>query len=118
METRWWPDADDNRGHTLNLEGVLALRFVEQWGLVVGRRGQEDASGRAPLELMPVEEVIERAVAMAEGIVTALEVRGWIRPDARTAEELARRAGELGRIQEDVLYDRGNRQRRGLAPEV
>lgn len=86
---------DVQNGFTVDFRGGLALELIEHWGMVAGVNNGEDTCGRARLDVMPVEEVVERAFAMAEQAYQALEARGWIKPVARTVEEAHRRMGEL-----------------------
>lgn len=55
-----------------------ALAFAERWGMVAGKPGLEDSQGRATLDLMPPNEVIERACDTADGLYDEFERRGWI----------------------------------------
>ena len=46
-------------------EGRFALSLVEHWGMVQGTTNQEDSTGRARIDLMEVDEVVDRAFEMA-----------------------------------------------------
>lgn len=57
--------------------GKIALELLTRWGMVAGMDiGREDTAGRAVMELMPVEEVVDRAVSMAKLFVQRLENDG------------------------------------------
>jgi hypothetical protein len=118
--TAWWPSLAGNsasieRGYELDLRGILALKFVEKWGMVQGATGQEDSAGRATIALMPVEDVIDRAVNIADGLVAKLEGLGWIRQPEGTLEQLAAYAGELESIRSEHAYQARRRPSSALA---
>lgn len=83
----------------------LVVGFLERWGMVTGYRGQEDSSGRAGLELMPVEEVIGRAFAMAELAVVEAERRGWLAEFDMDPVETHERIGEFLAAKEAARMD-------------
>lgn len=95
-----------DRGFETDVRGDLAITFIEKWGMVTGCRGGEDSSGRAGLDVMPVEQVVERACEMAGQIFTALEARGWIRPTQWTGEEAVIRAGKLEALKDAARYEK------------
>lgn len=121
MSKQYWPNEKlhapiHERGYAVELRGALALEFVEKWGMVQGIDGGEDSAGRARLSLMPIDDVISRAVHMADGIVSALEEAGWIREPALTTEAITEYAGELAALRSEVEFaNRAERTERMLA---
>ena len=77
------PDEQDYdariKGYSLSLRGNLAIIFVERWGMVAGKTGTEDSSGRAYISDMTPDEVVARAIEMSEKLVAALEEKDWVR---------------------------------------
>ena len=61
-----------------NAQAGLAASFCEKWGLVMGEPDGEDSAGRQRLRLMSVENVVERACAMASLLWEEFERRGWL----------------------------------------
>jgi hypothetical protein len=43
----------------------FAFDMIERWGMVVGKPSGEDSQGRAKMDLMPVDELVDRAFAAA-----------------------------------------------------
>lgn len=62
----------------LGLTGSLAVRLVEQYGIVAGRFDGEDSSGRRALTQQEPAEVVERAVTIAELMIAKLRERGHV----------------------------------------
>ena len=56
----------------------IAMGLVEKWGMVAGKPDGEDAAGRSKLALLDPDEVVDRAVVTAEGLVAKLRERGHI----------------------------------------
>ena len=102
----YWPNTEiDGRfaieGLVMSLPGRIALILIEKWGTVAGHiREKEDSSGRAVLDVMPVEDVVKRAFDMAELATVELERRKWIRAVNMTPEQLG---AQLRRV-EDARY--------------
>ncbi len=65
--------------YSQSVEAELICRFLEQWGMVQGKSGAEDSSGRAKIELMPVADVVDRAFEMASLAVARLQSEGHLR---------------------------------------
>ena len=55
----------------------IATELLSRWGMVAGKPDGEDSAGRAKLALMPVEEVVTRAVEAADLAVNEMKKRGW-----------------------------------------
>jgi hypothetical protein len=72
--------------------GRFAMALIERWGLVAAMPDGEDSSGRAKLALLPVEEMIERAVGTAETAYRVLAERGHLIevPEYEKLREMAR----------------------------
>lgn len=85
--------ADDSyklmdHGWNLSFKGSMATILVERWGTVAGSTGREDSQGRAYIDLMPVAEVVGRAVEMADLLVDKLVEKEWVhavKPRAATS---------------------------------
>jgi hypothetical protein len=60
-----------------NNKAELAIELIAKWGLVSAKDDGEDTAGRHKLTLMPVSEVVERAIEMADQAITEMEKRGW-----------------------------------------
>lgn len=89
----------------LNYHAALAVDLVKNYGIISAKDDGEDTQGRAKIKLLSPEEVVDRCCTIADLLVEEFEARGWIREDMRTAEEIAKRKGELAAIQADVTYD-------------
>lgn len=61
-------------------EARIAVSLVERWGMVQAKDGGEDSSGRARLELMPVDEVVARACDTAALLMAEVRNRNWVVP--------------------------------------
>lgn len=96
-------------GFQLEWRGRLALLLIEKWGMITGTRGMEDSQGRATLDLLPVREVVDRAVEMAEVCVARLEERGWVRPLSGSVEEILTAVARLETLREQAK-DRHRRE--------
>ena len=70
-----------------NSKAKLAIAIAERWAMVAGRPGGEDSAGRAKSELMPVGQVVERSIQIADQLFDAFEKQGWMTPNI-TPEEL------------------------------
>jgi len=106
MAEYWTRQGDDRWSSFLELRGSLAIVLVEKWGTVAGYLNGEDSQGRAKLDLLPPDMLVERAVTIANLTVNALEQRGWIKSDERTLQDLAREAGELQAIKEHERWEK------------
>lgn len=61
-----------------DMRGKLAIDMAVRWGMVAGNTNSEDSKGRAKIDLMPVDEVVTRAVETADLLMTEIERRGWM----------------------------------------
>lgn len=88
---------------TLNQEAKLAADLIERWGLVAAMPDGEDSAGRAKLRLPTADELVTRAMFIAERLWAMARERGHIvtlpdlnevnvENDAVRAEESKRRA--------------------------
>ena len=58
-------------------EGRFAMALVDRWGMVQGNTPtSEDSAGRAMQELMPVQEVVDRAFEMANLTFKTIREKG------------------------------------------
>lgn len=58
-------------------EAHFAAVCIEKWGMVAGMPDGEDSAGRARIRLATPEEVVERAMTVAELFYRAARARGW-----------------------------------------
>lgn len=58
-------------------EARMAMEMIVKWGLVAGENGGEDSAGRHKLRLATPEELVERAVKVAEIACQAFEGKNW-----------------------------------------
>jgi hypothetical protein len=74
------------RGHAIHklrapcTEASLAINLIERWGLVAAKPDGEDSAGRAKLELLTPEELVNRACDTADLVLKECEARGWMLP--------------------------------------
>ncbi len=61
-----------------NETAKLACEFVSRWGMVASITDGEDSSGRQKLRLATPEEVVERAVTIAESLMDRLNDNGHL----------------------------------------
>lgn len=59
-------------------EGHIALKLIENWGLVACTDDGEDSSGRKKNRLLPPVEVAERACDIAEALMQQWRLREWL----------------------------------------
>ena len=59
-------------------QAMFAMEMMKQFGLVVGGPDGEDSTGRQKSRLMPEEEVVARAVKIADLAWKEFESRGWL----------------------------------------
>lgn len=60
-------------------EAVLAIKFVQQFGLIAAETGGLGLPNDNPTaSLMPVDVVIKRACDLAEALTKEIEARGWL----------------------------------------
>jgi len=98
------------RGYVLSLRANLATEIVKQMAIVAGTPNGEDSAGRSKLDVMPSGIVAERAIQIADALVTDFERRGWIRETTMTHEEEARMAGEMSRVKHDAEFKKLSEQ--------
>lgn len=60
----------------LNLTGSIALHLVEHFGVIAAQFAGEDASGRQALSMQSADELTDRAISIAEALVSKLRSRG------------------------------------------
>lgn len=89
--------SDTTRLAVVSYEAELATRFATHFAMIAGKIDGEDSAGRSKLSLMPVQEVIDRAVCLASGMVEAFEREGWIEPPLgiTCSEAHAKRVDEI-----------------------
>lgn len=58
-------------------EGRLACYLVERWGMVAGVEDGEDSAGRAKIRLTTPDELVARALEVAEKTTKAIREKGW-----------------------------------------
>jgi hypothetical protein len=107
----YWPRATSiGPFYTAEVRAVKAWELIHGYGLVGGRiREAEDSAGRAVLEVMPPQEIVERAFAIADAFINMAEARGEIRHCTEEDEEAAfQRGGQLERIKSEALYPKKN----------
>ncbi len=106
---QYWstPDNIGSVGSTLELRASLAWQLLEQIGIALGHKNGEDSAGRSTLNLLPADETVRRAFAIADAFVDAAEERGEIRhvteEDVRRAHEFA---GELEQLRAEARFPR------------
>lgn len=105
--TEYWNRTPEGRWPIyLDIRGSITLVLIEKWGTVAAYNSGEDSTGRAQLDLLPPQELVERCATIADLTVSLLEQRGWIKPDPRTNEELSEKSGELLGIQERHRWEK------------
>ncbi len=67
----------------------LATLMVEKWGTVAAEPDGEDSSGRAKVRLATADELVTRAVDVAEALVAKLRERGHVYKTPTYAEQNA-----------------------------
>jgi hypothetical protein len=70
-----------------NMTAQLAITMIEKFALVAGYPNGEDSTGRSILQLIPVEEVVQRACDIAESAMVEFEKRDWIIDYPKEKEE-------------------------------
>lgn len=92
-------------------EAQAVLVFLERWGMVQGMDGGEDSAGRQRMKLMPPEEVVDRAVAVAELAFARLREKGWIQPGVEGDGEEGKRGVSSPKVaaSAETLLDRMKR---------
>lgn len=86
-------------------EARFAFALLERWGMVAAREAGEDSAGRQQMALTPVNEVVDRAFALAQRAFTVARDNGLMVdiPDLNEinreadAKEEAERTQERGR---------------------
>lgn len=68
-------------------EGRFMLAILERWSMVQGVDGGEDSAGRAKINLMPVDELVDRAADISIKAFKALEDNDWFM-DLPTFDEM------------------------------
>jgi hypothetical protein len=57
--------------------GAFMMDLVRTWGMVGAQRGTDTQAGRPTLELLTVEQVVDRAAAMTHLTFKTIERQGW-----------------------------------------
>ena len=75
-----WRNTGDNA--LFCLEGEIAMRLVERWGLVTvdANRRDQDTAGRDTQSRQKPGQLVAEACQVAEILVAELDSRGWIQP--------------------------------------
>lgn len=81
----------DEYGHTkVNWTSALqfetALRLLSGNGILTGVYAGEDQQGRARYDVMPVEDVVARAIGIARLFVAEADALGWLQPSEPVEE--------------------------------
>ena len=58
-------------------EAELAIEFIARWGMVAAEPDGEDTAGRQKLKPMSPEQVVDRALRVAELACQRFEEKGW-----------------------------------------
>jgi hypothetical protein len=85
------PTVAFNEAFMADQEGRMAMALIERWGMIAGKTDGQDETGRAKLELLSPEEVVDRAFETAHLAFKALHDRGLMIP-VPTFEEIEDRA--------------------------
>lgn len=91
-------------GVYLELRSGVALRLLEHFGIVAGKRDKEDTVGRAAYDLQSPAEAVARCFALADAFVDTAESRGDVQIHSMTDEERSAKIGKLERIKTDAMY--------------
>jgi hypothetical protein len=67
-------------------EARFAMCMIERWAMVQCQSGGEDSAGRHKLELMPVDDVVERGIEIAELAFQRFRTLKWLDPVPTLAE--------------------------------
>ena len=54
------------------------MDLIARWGMVAATPGEEDSSGRAAVNLLSPEEVVDRAVKITSEFMLSAHAWGWI----------------------------------------
>ncbi|MGH8865767.1 MAG: hypothetical protein ACREVZ_14180 [Burkholderiales bacterium] len=73
---------DVNDESLLDFRARIALEMISRWGLVATEPNGEDEAGRSMWALMREEDVVTRAITIAEIFVRRSEELGYIRKQA------------------------------------
>ena len=57
---------------------VIAAQYVERWGMVAGMPDGEDSTGRQQLRLSTKNELVSRALDIAEELYAQADARGFL----------------------------------------
>jgi len=63
-----------------DFKGKLALKLIEQWGLVTAIPDGEDSKGRQKGALESPEELVARAIKAADIAIDQMKELGWLTP--------------------------------------
>jgi hypothetical protein len=88
------------------LRARIALKLIETYGSVAAKKGDEDKTGRATLDLQTPKELVDRAFDIAFYFVERAEALEELQPVALTHEQVAERVGIFERIKMDQAYKR------------
>jgi hypothetical protein len=93
-----------SNGARLELRGVLAWELIKHWALISGTPAlTEDSAGRAKIELMPPDQIVERVFAIADRFVDKVTERKEIKETWDSAE-VAAEEGRMARIRLDQEF--------------
>lgn len=62
----------------LNSKAKIATEFVTRWGMIMPKPDGEDSAGRQRFTLMTPDELVERAIMVADLLINEFEARGWL----------------------------------------
>jgi hypothetical protein len=117
---QFWPGThlDSNFGAVFEARSELALRLLHSFGLVAGTRGTEDRTGRATVDLLPVDQTVARCFELADTFFDTALARGEVREhgDAET-EKSFERGGHLSRVRDKAQYPRSEEKFEKLVHE-
>ena len=60
------------------LKARLAIQLVERFGMIVADTVGEDSAGRSKMVAMPPQEVVDRALKIADLLVDSMRTLGWM----------------------------------------
>ena len=85
-------------GYNISLRGQVALNIIRHNSLLTAQINGEDSAGRSKMDNMSAKVTAERALDIADALVSGFEARGWITPLTMTPEEDWAASGRLSRI--------------------
>ena len=89
----------EHKTKVLDNRARFMLALVERWGMVSGKDGGEDSSGRSKLTLMSTEEVVDRAAESTISAFSKIDSLGWFDrlPSIEDATDILDNAPETNR---------------------